>query len=248
MTLHEISPLHHEAIERIRARYGHDSSSHAFISLLHWQEEMGLSLYIQKDMFAVKCESRGDNCWFFPCGEEKAVAEFIAELLGNKAPLRLRYMRKEDVEMLRHHFPHRFAIMDAPQDSEYIYDKAEQLAMLGSNFRHQRNSINRVKQKYRLETKQICGENMAEIAPIWEDIRDKSIKNAFAIATLKPERMMLHNWEKLGMSGILIYADGAPAAIAAGFMLSDEIYDISICRQALDDADIIIIKWFQERL
>ena len=69
-------------IERIRARFGHNLSAHAFPSLYLWQKEMGLSLYMEDDFFAVKIDSRGSNSWFFPCGDEEKINRFIRGGVG----------------------------------------------------------------------------------------------------------------------------------------------------------------------
>jgi hypothetical protein len=42
------------------------------------------------------------------------------------------------------------------------------------------------------------------------------------------------------MNGIIVYTDGMPAAIAAGYLLSDQVYDISLCRHSLRDPDIAV--------
>ena len=66
------------AVEGLRVRYGHSLASHAFASLYLWREQMGLSLLLTPDMFTARCLWQGENAWFFPCGGERAVADFVA--------------------------------------------------------------------------------------------------------------------------------------------------------------------------
>lgn len=236
ITLHHCAP-----IEQIRRRQGHESSSHAFLSLFLWQEEMGLELLLTQDMFAVKCNRRGGNCWFFPCGTQEAVMDFLRhQIVANGEPLRLCYMRQEDKELLEHAFPDCFAITPVFEDDEYLYDREEQILLQGKNFRHHRNSLNRLKQKYALETREISAANLDDAAFVLTHAREKYSESTGVYSMLSTERRVLENWDKLSMNGIIVYADGMPAAIAAGYLISDQVYDISICRQAISDPDIAV--------
>ena len=48
-----------DTIEGIRYENGHITASHAFASLFMWQKEMGLSVYLEENLFAVKCRMQG---------------------------------------------------------------------------------------------------------------------------------------------------------------------------------------------
>lgn len=241
MILESIALHHCAPVEQIRRRQGHESSSHAFLSLFLWQEELGLELFLTKDMFAVKCNKRGGNCWFFPCGTQEAVTDFLRNQMDiSLEPLRLCYMRQEDKELLKRAFPEHFIITPVAEDDEYLYDREEQILLQGKNFRHHRNSLNRLKQKYALEIRDISAENLDDAAYVLTHARENSPESTGAFSMLSTERRILENWDNLNMNGIIVYADGIPAAIAAGYLLSDQVYDISLCRQSLSDPDIAV--------
>lgn len=241
MILESIALHHRDPIERIRRQQGHESSSHAFLSLFLWQEEMGLKLFLTQDMFAVKCNRRGENCWFFPCGTQEAVVDFLRrQMAASTEPLRLCYMRQEDKGILNRAFPDHFRITPIFEDDEYLYDREEQILLQGKNFRHHRNSLNRLKQKYALEIREISADNLDDAAFILTHARENRAKSTSTFSMLSTERTILENWDKLGMNGVIVYADGIPAAIAAGYLISDQVYDISICRQLLGDPDIAV--------
>lgn len=88
-----------DTIEGIRYENGHITASHAFASLFMWQKEMGLSVYLEENLFAVKCRMQGENAWFFPCGGRTAVRDFICRCLDDEGLL-FCYMRREDAEFL----------------------------------------------------------------------------------------------------------------------------------------------------
>lgn len=241
MILETITLEHRSSIERIRGRCGHEASSHAFLSLFLWQKELGLQLYLKEDMFAVRCGKRGENCWFFPCGEQDAIVDFLKEqLAAARGPLRLCYMRNEDVQLLSRAFPCRFSVCAAPEDDEYLYDRAEQIRLQGKPFRHHRNSLNRLAQKYAVETRQITSDDLDAAACVLLNAPENGGESAGTLCARSAEQMLLQNWDTLGVSGVIAYADGHPAAIAAGGMISDRVYDICLCRQAISDPDIAV--------
>lgn len=240
MKLETITLQHHDRVEQIRMRYGHEASSHAFLSLFLWQEEMGLQLYFSSDMFAVKCKRRGENCWFFPCGGTGQIIDFLHSRMEDEEKLRLCYMRNEDVALLQREFPDRFTVTATPQDDEYIYDREAQILLQGKDFRHHRNSLNHLKQKYVVEAKEITAENLDAAAYVLDHARKTREESADSLSMLSTERAILSHWDELGMNGVIAYADGAPAAIAAGYLISNQVYDISVCRQALNDPDIAV--------
>ena len=238
MKLEKIELKHRHHIERIRSKYGHQSSSHAFASLFLWQEELGLELYLTSDMFAARCKRRGENCWLFPCGAPEKIKEFLIHQLNTaKEPLRLCYMRTEDAEMLNRELPECFSLVAVPEDDEYLYDKEQQILLKGKEFRHQRNSLNRLKKKHELVTENITPGNLDKVALVFDKTRENRKENASALSTLSTERLVLENWDNLNMNGVIVYADGMPCAIAAGYMISVNTYDVSVCFQAIGDSD-----------
>ena len=241
MILEPITLRHYDAVEQIRKRYGHQTSSHAFLSLFLWKEEMSLQMCLTPNIFAVKCNRRGENCWFFPCGEPEAIKKFLHQQLDTvKAPLRLCYMRTEDAEMLNREFPNRFSLVAAPDDDEYLYDREQQLLLQGKEFRHHRNSLNRLLKKYQIDTIELTSENLEQAKAVLDRARENGTKNIETLSTRSTERIILEHWDALNMNGVIVYADGMPAAIAAGYFISDSMYDISVCRQAINDPDTAV--------
>ena len=71
-------------------------------------------------------------------------------------------------------------------------------------------------------------------------IRKNGMENVGTLSTRSTEKIILEQWDALNMNGVIVYADGMPAAIAAGYFISDSMYDISLCRQAIHDPDIAV--------
>ena len=73
-----------QRVEDLRRACGNETSAHAFSSLYLWKAEMGLSLLVREDLFAVRFGMRGANSWFFPCGAPAAVRAFAEERMGRE--------------------------------------------------------------------------------------------------------------------------------------------------------------------
>ena len=101
-------------IERIRQKYGHVLSSHAFASLFLWKEQMKLQIVPEDDAFFVKTGLQGSDVWFFPCGQKRDTLEFIEQHMDNPS-FGMVYLREEDKCMLESCFPGRFFFYRIPE-------------------------------------------------------------------------------------------------------------------------------------
>lgn len=230
----ELTPIgfcHKEQINKIRESYRHATASHAFASLFIWQREMKLSLYLENDMFAVRCLARGENTWFFPCGNGDRIYDFI-EKMRKTDGFTLCYMRKEDRAFVEKYFPGEFIIEARPEDSEYLYDRGEQNSLTGRRFNQLRNHINRVKKDHELTTvafDKSYREEAAKIIRTWEQIKEDEAPGE---ATDADSAMLLLKFaDELDVTGVMIYVDREPYAMVAGFALSPDCYDICLAKQ-----------------
>ena len=142
--------------------------------------------------------------------------------------------------MLNREFPNRFSLVATPDDDEYLYDREQQILLQGKKFRHHRNSLNRLMKKYQIETIEITSENLEQMKVVLDRARENGMENVGTLSTRSTEKIILEQWDTLNMNGVIVYADGMPTAIAAGYFISDSMYDISVCRQALNDPDTAV--------
>lgn len=230
----ETTPIgfcHREQIESIREKYGHASASHAFATLFIWQKEMKMSLYLEEDMFAVRLGGFGENTWLFPCGDANRICSFI-KAQKDRPGFRLCYLRQEDKALLETHFPGEFIIEERPENHEYLYDRTEQTNLSGKRFNQIRNHINRVKKDHQLTTvtfDDTYREEAAKIILTWEE---RKAEDAPGKATDAEAVMLLLKYAReLKVLGVMIYVDGEPYAMVAGFALSPTCFDICLAKQ-----------------
>ena len=215
-------------MDGIRRAAGHEASSHAFASLFLWQKDMGLTILLKEDMFAVKCRWRGDNAWFFPCGREEAAVGFLQELLRT-GPVTLCYMRERDAAFLGKNFPGRFSIQERPEDHEYLYDREGQESLAGGRFVRLRNDLHAAERGRTLTWKRIGPEDFPtlwDIYAAWSREGD----HGSALGDGGAVRLLVDNWQALDAAGVLAYVDGEPMAAAAGYPIGADVFDISFCK------------------
>lgn len=224
---------HQSDIERLRKQNGHELSSHAFASLYLWQEQMGLSLYLREDFFTVKSSFFGKNTWFFPCGAEKEMAQFIEKQAADPS-FSMVYLRECDVEFLQRHFPDQWNFIRSEESDEYICDIAEFTALRGGKFSEIRRNLRKIDAIY-----------TASFQPVNQDVLDDALTVVSAWARNKrnvelshmteqdmtdddvPENA-LHHMDRLEVSGSILYLDQTPVAVFAGFPLTDDTLDVLI--------------------
>lgn len=209
-------------------KFHHTAASHAFASLYIWQEDMGLSIHLEDELFVVKCRWRGENAWFFPCGEERLVRHAVKELLVEK-DLLLCYLREEDAVFLEREFPGRFQVMEKKSDHEYLYDRAEQASLKGGRFVRLRNDIHRVERLHTLSWEPLCSENAGDaliISRAWQRQSD----NSEGLADLAASERLLLEWDALDVRGVVASVDGEPYAVVAGYPLTSNCFDFSLSK------------------
>lgn len=216
-------------IDALRARYGHTAASHAFASLFVWREDMGLSVHLEEDLFAVQCLWRGANAWFFPVGGPDAVRGFLTRALRGPE-LRLYYVREEDKVLLEREFPGRFRFTLRPGDGEYLYDRAGQNDLTGGRFVRVRNDLHRIQRGRALRWAPIGPENLDAARQVCRDWAHRlpspeGLRDDAACA------LLLDHWEALDARGGLVCVDGVPRSVTAGYPLSGDTFDLSLSKQ-----------------
>ena len=219
-----------DRIGAIRRACGHQSASHSFPSLFLWQKDLGLTVCLRENLYAVHSAYWEDDTWFFPCGGREAAAAFLEELLLREGPpVRLLYLREEDAAFLEERFPGRFHVSHADDASEYLYDRQEYVAMPGKKYEDIRWSINHLKKHHSLRTEPLTASAVPDARRMLEGWKARSDSGFFS-PDHETAGLMLDHFELLGMTGVIVYMDGEPAALASGFPIGDRSYDIAFSK------------------
>ena len=229
-----------DRVETIRAASGSTLYIYAFASLFAWQERERYSICISDDAFLVKYGARGDNVYLFPCGSKSGKRRFVDALLQQGSPV-FAYVSDDDRGFLESEYPDRFSFTACRDDYPYLYDKDEQIALFGKDFKHLRHQVN-LGRSVALEwsSEPLCDGNVERAMTInrkWAHARCDG-----DLADTAPAETALRHLSLLRMWGVLFKADGEDVAYVAGIFITPEIFDISFCK-VLDNRCDCFIKW-----
>lgn len=236
--LKEIELSDRELIEKIRKKYGHTHSSHAFNTLYIWRNIIGKQLYIEDDVYSLRYTAKGENSWIFPCGSDDEKYNFIISHLG-QSDFRLCYMRAEDELFLLENFKDKFTILDNRDDFEYLYERKKHIDLAGKDYKIFRKKVSHVEHLHDIRIEEIDDSNLeivVELILSWEGNEGGSgvLKTYGNEMDIEPLRLR----KELGYQGILMYVDGKAYGTAIGFSLSDNEWDFAICKSAYKDKDL----------
>ena len=235
-----ISPEQRERIESIRALSGNTLHVHAFASLFAWQASEQYGIYVSDDAFLVKYGARGEDAYLFPCGAEPAKKELIDALLREGKPV-FYFVSDEDKCFLERVFPGRFTFSECRNDYPYLYDRNEQIAMVGKDYKNLRHQVNIGRESaLHWSSERLDATNLERALAInreWSEARPRE-----DLADTAAAETALRNFADLRLWGMLFTADGKDISYVAGTFITPEKFDICFCK-VLDKRCDCFIKW-----
>ncbi len=229
-----------EKIEAVRRSSGNTLYFYSFASLFAWREQEKYSVCLTDDAYLVRHGIRGDNVYMFPRGAERGKVLLIDALLRSAPPV-FSCMGDDDKAFLEKEYPGKFAFTPCRDDYPYLYDKDEQIALPGKDFknlRHQIHAGRAAAKEWSLEP--MTAENTSrarEIAREWAEER-----GANGPTDLPALGEALNAFDPLRLKGVLFRADGKDVAFILGAYITPEIFDVCFCK-TLDKRCDCFIKW-----
>lgn len=215
-------------IEKIRYKYNHTLSSHAFASLHLWQHAMRLSLLCGEDFFTVKCEAAKPNMWFFPCGNQQEAYDFISENISDSS-FSMCYLRESDKNWLEEKFPDKWDFYRTDGSDEYICNVSEYTSLRGSKFSEIRRKIRKINRECNITIREISEETLSDAIYVvnnWNTAEHSIGENGVTDSNVA--EFALNERKSLDINGIIVYSDCVPVSVFAGFPLSDDTVDVLI--------------------
>lgn len=218
---------HRPAIDRLRKLAGNELSAYGFQSLFLWQKQMDLHLILQENAFTLRCGSEG---YFFPCGQHEAVLSLTDQL--SLAPGQsFLYLRDEDVALLRQARPGLYQFARWPEADEYLYAIPGHAAMTGKDYANMRTQVHKIEKRQHAATQFLSDSNLPHALDViakWAGGADR-----FAGAALRDDdvdALALRMHRELEVTGVIVYLDDRPCAVAAGFPLTEDIFDMVVAK------------------
>lgn len=235
-------------IEKIRGKYNHALSSHTFVSLYLWRHKMCLSILLKENFFAAKCSISEVNSWFFPCGDEKEIYEFIKYGAENKN-FSLCYLRESDVKWLEDNFSGMWNFRRTEESDEYICNISEYVSLNGSKFSEIRRKIRKLDRIYEIRTEIISEKNINDALLIvlkWREKIHNIGTNALTDEGVAEEA--LNKREIFNIKGIVMYIDNIPVSVFAGFPISRDTIDVVVGKCSPDAPKGVVYYALREYL
>ena len=168
----------------------------------------------------------------FPLGEgnlHDAIRLLCADAAAQNQPLRLTLLTAAQCELLRREFPDCFTFSQAEDYTEYLYLRENLAEMRGSRYHGKRNHMS---QFWRACPEAYIQPLIPENAAYALEIEDKwlAARSDPQDPSLQYERSCIAeaaaNMEALGLSGLLLYADGQPVGMTMVSEISAGCFDV----------------------
>ena len=229
-----------EKVEMIRRSSGNTLYVYTFVSLFTWQEYEQYEICISDDAFIVKDGLMGKSAFLFPCGSDEGKKRLIDAVLCYDS-LVFSSLTDMDKLFLEENYPDRFVFEECRDEFPYLFDKQEQIALRGKEYKNLRHQINIGRAAAKEWTIEPMTDNNVQTAlsinQRWQNNRDTD-----DLADSVAAQTALNNFSKLEMWGLIFKADGRDIAYAAGSFITPEIFDVCFCK-VLDNRCDCFIKW-----
>lgn len=213
-------------MEDIRCAQHRLSSSHSFPSLYLWQEDFGVSVWLETEGFLLRKKKEGGEHYFFPCGTDSVKREMLTALPDGSV---LHYADDADVAWLQQIPGLSFAVSSARDDWEYLCDRSAQLALRGSAYADLRYHVHHVRKNPNWRVEPITADNLEcayEVERRWNQMHREEAPQG----DLHAAQRALHNFSELGLRGVIAYWKGEPIGYGNGFCSDSSMFVGSVLR------------------
>ncbi len=226
-----ISLNRREQMEILYKKSGKALAEYAFNTLWLWREQMQLTVHLEEEGFLVK-ENLRDDTFYMPLGNEDTRARML-DRLAALPQCRLLYLTEEDAQVLENRFPGRWQLERAPHADEYLCDIASHRALVGRDFANLRRLVHKMEREQAVTLLPLDEKTAADAEAV---IDAWGLARAGADGALpdyeQVDRDAIANRKALGLFGLVLYADGIPMGVAAGYPLCEDTFDLAICKTA----------------
>lgn len=203
------------------------TSELTFTNLFVWRKHYGYRwAEVQDTLVIVACDA-DEPFALFPLGSEYSSYSFevlneLKEFFARQGrPLKIERADNEAVDELKTSGVSFIAEND-PDNDDYVYCTEDILNLRGRRYDGKRNHLNRLFKEYTVEYEPVSSNNLY--------IAERVIRDWFCSRTYEYEDEpewracleLLDNYDALRCKGMLMFIDGAPAAVTFGEMLNRE--------------------------
>jgi predicted GNAT family N-acyltransferase len=198
-----------------------------FANILCWSDTYHTEIAEVENSLVIRFDNGGTKCYMQPfcIGDKSLIIELLRQdAFAQRVPLRLYGLSHEWRKFLEENYPSEFAF-DVPRAlCDYIY-RTEDLANLqGRKYQPKRNHINHFVARNDWRVEPLSKANIKDCLAL----NNKWLQGREIGETELAEQRAIHrafdNFDALGLRGLVLYANGAPAAFSYGTPITNKTF------------------------
>ncbi len=228
----------------------------SFANIFCWQATYHSELAEAEEFLFIRfrTEEGGGTAYMQPVGDgDKAAAIRLMreDAARHGHALRIVGLTPEWRDAVEALCPGAFAFAAPRANSDYIYRTADLATLAGSGYKAKRNHINRFTSLYEYRYEPICGANIGDCLRL--NGRWLATHDATAVSERAEQAAMaaaFAHFVELGLEGIVLYADGEPAAFTYGSAIDRQTFctHIEKADAGVEGAAAMINRLFAQNL
>ncbi len=207
----------YEAFYKAQGRMASDAS---FTTPYAWAASFHTSLCEENGLLCIQGKSKttGTPYYMMPQGDgdkEGFLKELYTYCHDLSIPFSLHWLLEEDLPVVQKALGNAFSISPARDSAEYIYETEALRTLSGKKLHAKRNHVNAFKAAYAYSYTDITEDTLS-------DAEDFVLKHCQTDEESLAMRRLFASYFTLGLTGMLLYADGKLAAVTAGEKINKE--------------------------
>ena len=223
-----ISLAHKPLFDELLTWEDSKSSGSSFGNVFLWDLYCRRSVARLGDRLGIEFLCRKGPFYAFPSGrgDLRGAVEALRERARTQgySPFRMNGVTAPERRALEECFPDRFTFTECRDDFDYICTVESVATLAGKKLHGKRNFCNRFEASYTWSFEDMTKAHFApclDLLDEWD--REKDGGDAEENRAI---RRVFENWDALGMTGGVLFADGAPVAFTIGERIGADIVDI----------------------
>jgi len=208
---------------------GQRGCEYSFVNLYLWGRQTAAVVDGYLVLFS---HFNGHSVYPFPVGKgdiRPVLDAVIADSKERGIPCRFTSLNQADMELLEAYYPGKFRFRCDRSDFDYVYSIDDLADLKGRKFQQKRNHVNRFEAAYpdwrveKLDSSTM--DDARALVEHWFTHKQEAPEMDMGLEKLALRRAF-EQFRELGLEGLVLYADGAPAAVTLGSRLSPDTFDI----------------------
>lgn len=201
---------------------------YSFGNIFSYDKKVNVSVADVEDCLVIRTNYAGAISYLYPIGqgdEKKALEEIEKDAIERNIKCSVVAMNTNDKDVFTQVFGNKYAVYEARDTFDYIYNSEDLINLRGKKYQPKRNHISFFKKNYNWTYETITKENIPECIEMSRQWLENSTQNLDDLQSeLKIISFVFEHYFELGYVGGLIRVDGKVVAYTMGESLNEETF------------------------